>query len=136
MLKLTNNISAIVDTFKMGDILLVYGDMIEAFGESVEWDNYKIFEDDETGAVFTVYDWKRTALYDPALPSVKELKSYSHSISFSIGSNRKGSLEEFKTLLTRHIRYIKSKEDKVDEILLGKAVPPIPKTTSLYTSSF
>lgn len=151
MLKLTNNISAVVDTSKMGDILLVYGDMIEAFGEPVKWDTYMVsgewdsemvssmrwvFEDDETGAVFTVYNYRRIAFYDPALPSVKELRSYSHPISFSIGSNRKGSLEELKTLLTRHIHYIKSKEDKMDEILLGKAVPPIPKATSLYTSSF
>lgn len=151
MLKLTNNISAVVDTSRMEDILLVYRDMIEAFGEPVKWDNYMVsgegvfemvssmqwvFEDDETGAVFTLYNYRRIAFYDPALSSVNELKSYSHPISFSIGSNRKGSLEEFKTLLTRHIHYIKSKEDEVDEILLGKAFPPIPKATSLYTSSF
>ena len=50
------------------------------FGEPVKSDEYKVstewvFEDVETGDVYTLYDWKETNLYSPNYPSVDEFRS-------------------------------------------------------------
>jgi len=99
-------------TSGMGDMMVRYKDLVLAFGEPMESDGYKIsgewvFVEEESGEVFTLYDWKSTDLYDGEGPSVEEFRNYNHPVQFNIGGNHKGSVERFKSLILKQIEYVK-----------------------------
>lgn len=126
----TNNFSIINGTSKLGSISLRYKDIVMAFGDPISFDDYKVsgewvFQDDETGAVFTLYDWKSTYLYDPGLPSVEEFRALEYPVTFNIGGNGKMSVEEFKSLLVKQIEYVKRGENHLDQMLFEHSVPYI-----------
>ena len=59
------------------------------FGEPELDDEYKVsgcwaFTDND-GNVVTVYDWKRTRLYDESLPSVSEFRNSNNPVTFNVG---------------------------------------------------
>jgi hypothetical protein len=99
-------------TSRMGEMQVSYKDLVLAFGEPMESDGYKvsgewIFIDEDNGEVFTIYDWKSTNLYDSDAPSVETFRSLNHPVTFNIGGNHKGSVEEFKSLILTQIEYVK-----------------------------
>lgn len=99
-------------TSLMGYITVKYSDLVLAFGEPMESDGYKvsgewIFIEEESGEVFTIYDWKSTDLYDSDLKSVEEFRALKTKVQFNIGGNHKGSVERFKSLLLKQIEYVK-----------------------------
>jgi hypothetical protein len=116
-------------TSRMGEIELVYSDIVLAFGEPEESDGYKVsgewtFINDETGEVFTLYDWKSTSLYDSDGPSVEAFRACPSPQQFNIGGNHKGSVEEFKQLLRAQIEWVKSGKP-LEMAMLGHAIPLI-----------
>ena len=116
-------------TSRVGDIRLVYSDIVLAFGEPGESDGCKVsgewtFVNDETKHVFTLYDWKSTNLYDSDYPSVEEFRAYPLPVQFNIGGCGKGNVEEFKQLLNAQIKWAKSGRP-LEEALFGRSVPLI-----------
>lgn len=100
-------------TSRMGEIVIAPIDLILAFGQPGESDGYKVsgeytFHDEESGIVFTMYDWKSTSLYDSDYPSPEQLWSSNTPITINIGGNHKGDVEEFKRLILSHIKWIKT----------------------------
>jgi mRNA-degrading endonuclease HigB of HigAB toxin-antitoxin module len=74
-----------------GHILARYRDLERLFGIPNAEDEFKVsgcwvFTDSD-GNVVTLYDWKRTNLYDEALPSVEEFRSNNNPVTFNIGGN-------------------------------------------------
>lgn len=68
MFKLNNNAYSNMTSLK-GYVKIAPSKLVELFGKPIECDGYKvsgeyIFEDKESGEVFTLYDWKSTSLYD------------------------------------------------------------------------
>jgi hypothetical protein len=99
-------------TSLMGYIDVKYSDLVLAFGEPMESDGYKvsgewIFIEEESGEVFTIYDWKSTSLYDSDLKSVEQFRALKCKMTFNIGGNHKGSVERFKSLILKQIEYVK-----------------------------
>lgn len=99
-------------TFRVGDILVSPSDLILLFGKPGKSDGYKIsgeysFHNVTTGAVFTIYDWKCTSLYDSDCPNPEDFWSRAQLITFNIGGNDKGNIEEFKQLIHKQIEWIK-----------------------------
>jgi len=97
MFKVNNNANVCGTSLK-GYITTSYTKLVQLFGEPVESDGYKVsgewlFEDNK-GNVFTIYDWKATALYDsgynPTVEEFRQLPSY----EFHIGGNN-GSYGDF-----------------------------------------
>lgn len=89
-------------TSRTSEIVVSYPRMIEVFGEPVEGDGYKVsgewvFQNEETGEVFTLYDWKSTNLYDSDYLSVSELRA-DESVWLNIGSHGDNAAA-FKTWL-------------------------------------
>ena len=130
MFKVTKDWNVSIGTSEMGNIQLVYSDIVRAFGEPMKSDEYKIsgkwvFHDKEAGVVFTLYDWKSTNLYDPDYPSVEEFRADPEPQTFNIGGNRAMDVEEFKSLLKKQIEWVKRKEDKAEVELVGFASPHI-----------
>lgn len=130
MYSVTRDLSLANGTSYKSSIQLVYSDIVRAFGEPVEFDEYKVsgqwtFHDPSTGAVFTLYDWKSTSLYSSDLPSVTEFRSSSTPAIFNIGGNGIGDVNEFKTLLLKQIEYAKKHEAEIEIALVGFASPYI-----------
>jgi len=121
-------------TSGMGNIEVKYKDLVLAFGEPMESDEFKvsgewIFLEEESGEVFTIYDWKSTNLYDSDLPSVEKFRNLNHAVEFNIGGNHKGSIERFKSLILKQIEYVKT-DNPFREIVLQ-----IPHTEQLALSN-
>lgn len=84
-------------TSKVATLNTTFPELLAAFGLPQESDGYKtsgewVFESSR-GEVFTIYDWKETALYDSSFPSVSQFR---HSITptiFSVGG--RGNPDEF-----------------------------------------
>ena len=62
-----------------GYITLSYKDLRRIFGAPQESDGYKVstewtIKDTVTGRMFSLYDYKETALYDSDLPSVRKFR--------------------------------------------------------------
>lgn len=109
-------------TSGMGEIKVRYKDLVLAFGEPMESDGHKvsgewIFFEEESGEVFTIYDWKSTDLYDDGLPSVERFRASNKAVTFNIGGNHKGSVERFKSLILKQIDYVKT-DNPFREIVL------------------
>jgi hypothetical protein len=94
------------------------------FGESLESDEYKvsgewIFENVETGDVYTLYDWKSTNLYASDLPSVEFFRN-KKSYEFHIGSNTRSNenVKEFIKFLENKVsEYNKNLQKEVDKLI-------------------
>jgi hypothetical protein len=119
-------------TYRVGEIMLVYADIERAFGKPLSGDEFKvsgewIFKDDETGAVFTLYDWKCTNLYDPDAPSVEKFRANPSEQQFNIGGTRQFDVSEFKALLMKQIAYAKRNEAECEIALIGFSAPYIKK---------
>lgn len=71
-----------------GHILARYRDLENLFGTPDLDDEYKVsgcwaFTND--GNIVTLYDWKRTSLYDESLPSVSEFRNSTQPTVFNVG---------------------------------------------------
>ncbi len=67
-------------TYLVGSIHTSYAELVDAFGEPLPGDDYKvssewIIRDTLSGKVFTIYDWKETDLYREDLPTVEKFRS-------------------------------------------------------------
>jgi len=80
-------------TYLVGWIKATYIELAELFGEAEEADENKISGHwrfvDEDGNVFTLYDWKKTNLYDFSSPSVEEFRKCNLPSTFNIGGKDK-----------------------------------------------
>lgn len=83
-------------TSLQGYVTVPFSKLVAIFGEPGESDGYKVaFEWDlkfADGTVATVYDWKRTNLYDGDLPEPAELRSTDWS-EWNIGGRSKRAVE-------------------------------------------
>ena len=112
-------------TSLMGEIKLVYSDIVLAFGQPDDADEYKIsgewvFYNSLTSEVYTLYDWKSTNLYDKFLPSVSKFRLDTKPQTFHIGGNRIGDVDEFILFLKQKIQYAKVDKIFENEVLLSK----------------
>lgn len=80
--------------------------LVATFGEGEESDGYKVaaeyyFKSKKTNAIFTLYDWKSTSLYDHCYVSPKTLYASTKPYDFHIGGNDKSKkeVESFKKWL-------------------------------------
>jgi hypothetical protein len=122
MLKVINDGEFSNGTSRQGDIQVKYKDLVLAFGEPMESDGYKVsgewvFLNEETGDVFTLYDWKSTSLYNHSLPSVETFRNRDIAMQFNIGGHGSSNLESFKRFLLRQIEYAKL-DKPFEEIVL------------------
>lgn len=60
---------------------------------------------DDSGALFCLYDWRRTDLYSPQLPLVSEFRAYRGKHIFRIESTRGGNIFEFIKWLREKLGY-------------------------------
>ena len=109
-------------TSRVGEIEVVYKDLVAAFGEPGESDGHKVsgewcFVNSETGEAYTLYDWKSTCLYDDMLPSVERFRANPRPQWFNIGGNGRGDVKEFKRMMLAHIKWIKMHKPFEDAIL-------------------
>jgi hypothetical protein len=113
MFKVCNDWNVCNGTSRVGEMQVVYKDLILAFGEPMESDEHKVsgewlFYNSETDEVFTLYDWKMTNLYDSYLPSVESLRTQDKVITVNIGGNHKGDINNFKTFVKAQINFAKT----------------------------
>lgn len=109
-------------TSRMGQMEIAPTDLVLAFGSPGESDGYKVsgeytFHDEESGVVFTLYDWKSTSLYDDSLPSPEELWAETGLVQINIGGNHKGDVEEFKRMIRQHIEWVKTGKPFETEVI-------------------
>jgi hypothetical protein len=107
-------------THRQGEIMISPALVVKAFGPPNEDDGYKVsgsyvFQNTETGEVFTLYDWKMTDLYFGSGPSPEELWSSEEEVQLNIGG--KTDCFEFKQKLKEHIEWIKLHKPFETEIL-------------------
>lgn len=74
-----------------GRIQTSYAQLVEAFGEPIQGDGYKVSGEwvfsGLDGEVFTIYDWKSTDLYDEQALSVEEFRAQP-SAEFNVGGSK------------------------------------------------
>lgn len=109
-------------TSRVGEVKLVFADIVKAFGTPIESDGYKVsgewlFFNEATDEFFTLYDWKMTSLYDEDCPSVEEMRANPNPQQFNIGGCGKGNAHEFKDLLIKHIEWVKTGKPFEQEVL-------------------
>lgn len=114
-------------TSRMGDMMIAPADLVLAFGQPGESDGHKVsgeytFHDEESGVVFTLYDWKSTSLYDSSGPSPDKFWSKTIPVPINIGGNHKGGVEEFKQMIKSHIQWVKTGKPFEQEVI-GLANP-------------
>lgn len=112
-------------TSRIGEIKLLYSDIVKAFGEPDESDEYKIsgewvFHNPETNEVYTLYDWKSTNLYDSFLPGVREFRNSKTPVTFNIGGYQVNDILNFKMFLKSQIDYAKVGKAFEDVVLNSK----------------
>jgi hypothetical protein len=77
-----------------------YQELVTLLGEPEECDGYKVSGEwamrDTEGNVVTVYDWKRTNLYDSGYPSVKQFRAQQYPSTFNIGGHDGHAAENFR----------------------------------------
>lgn len=77
-------------TCLQGEFDCSYSELVAAIGKpNSSGDGYKVstewvLADDETGRVFTIYDWKETSMYDRSLPSSVSLRA-APTVNWHIG---------------------------------------------------
>ena len=91
-------------THKIGEIHIRFLDLVTMFGMPEESDGYKVSGEwrftSDSGKVFTIYDWKRTHLYDSSLPSVEEFREYPEAQQFSVGGHEMAGIGDFVRWVT------------------------------------
>lgn len=90
-------------TSLQGYVSASYASLVEAFGEPSEADGYKVssewsFEDPDTKEVFSLYDYKETALYDDDLPSVERFRER-ELFDWHIGARGNGGVDTFASFI-------------------------------------
>jgi len=77
-----------------------YQELVTLLGEPENGDDYKVSGEwvvkDEDGNVCTLYDWKRTRLYDSSLPSVAAFRAERYPTTFNIGGHSGYAAENFR----------------------------------------
>jgi hypothetical protein len=90
-----------------------YGELVTLLGEPEECDGYKVSGEwavkDKDGNVCTVYDWKRTRLYDFALPSVEVFRAMKYPTTFNIGGHSGYAAENFRHQLELQLLALRNK---------------------------
>lgn len=98
-----------------GYITTTFGALEKAFGAPHDSDGYKVsgewcFHDDD-GNEFTIYDWKRTSLYDSEYPTVSELRNSTKPDDFNIGGDS-GDIAAFIKFLESKVKGAKGRSDR------------------------
>lgn len=77
-----------------------FQELVTLLGEPEQGDDYKVSGEwvvkDKDGNVCTVYDWKRTRLYDFTLPSVEVFRAMKYPTTFNIGGHNGYAAENFR----------------------------------------
>lgn len=102
--------ASIGGTFRVGTLIAAPSDLRAVFGEPMESDGHKVsgeyvFASPDGSAVFTVYDYKATSLYDNDLPEPVDFWSSRTPFDFSIGGRERGpQLAAFEAWLASALR--------------------------------
>ena len=89
-------------TSLVGEIDIKPSKIVEAFGNPDPSDGYKVsgeyvFLSEDEKAVFTLYDWKWTTLYDETNPfTPEEFWNHTEKLSLNIGGHSDVALPHFK----------------------------------------
>jgi hypothetical protein len=111
-----NKTGSVQGTTYLGNIDISPNELKKTFGNPDPSDEYKIsgeyaFITEDEKALYTIYDWKMTTLYDKNLShKPKEFWKLKRKESFNIGGNNKGSFFHFKRFIKREIRNNSLKE--------------------------
>lgn len=77
-----------------------FQELVTLLGEPEQGDDYKVSGEwavkDRGGNVCTVYDWKRTNLYDPDYPTVAQFRAGKRPITFNIGGHNQMAAARFR----------------------------------------
>ncbi len=88
--KKLNNLDDTYGLSHKTDVQLIPSQLIETFGNPLTSDEYKVsgeyvFKNKKDGAVFTLYDWKYTSLYDSSALTPDEFWKLKTPVWFNIG---------------------------------------------------
>lgn len=90
-----------------------YRELVTLLGEPEECDGYKVSGEwvvkDKDGNVCTVYDWKRTRLYDEGLPTVRQFRAEKYPSTFNIGGHSGLAAENFRHQLELQLLELRTK---------------------------
>lgn len=90
-----------------------FQELVTLLGEPEQGDDYKVSGEwvvkDKDGNVCTVYDWKRTRLYDFTLPSVEVFRAMKYPTTFNIGGHDGYAAENFRHELELQLLALRNK---------------------------
>ena len=90
-----------------------FQELVTLLGEPQQGDDYKVSGEwvvkDKDGNVCTVYDWKRTRLYDFTLPSVEVFRAMKYPTTFNIGGHNGYAAENFRHELELQLLALRAK---------------------------
>jgi len=121
MFKVNNNANA-SGTHLHGHIKAVYADLEKAFGEPADGDDYKVSGEwtfTNGKDVVTLYDWKKTCLYDPCLQPVADMRADSDPQVFNVGAKNPMAVLEFFEFLRSKIPTVETTTERYGFIKLG-----------------
>lgn len=113
-------------TSRVGQMDIAPSQLILAFGQPGESDGHKVsgeytFVHDESGVVFTIYDWKSTSLYDGYGPSPEAFWAGTEAVQMNIGGNdaARGLVHEFIAKVIAHVKYVETGKP-FEQVVLGQ----------------
>lgn len=115
---------------RMGQAEFVFSDLVLAFGMPGKSDEYKVsgewvFHNSETNECFTIYDWKKTNLYDSDAPSIQQFRANPNPQVFNIGGNHVGFVSDFIALVNAQIEWVNTHKP-FEQIVIGETKPISP----------
>ena len=102
-------------TYRIGSITLVPRRLVDRFGPPSDADGYKVSGQyrfvDQAGLVYTLYDWKRTSLFNDGLaegeesssPTPEEFWGNENPDQLQIGGRKGCDVEAFKNWLKEQV---------------------------------
>ena len=107
-----NNDLNIQGTSLAGEIRAYYTELTTLFGKADEGDSYKTvsewcFEEQDSGAVITLYDYKETSAYSSGYPSVDDFKTGKFAIEYHIGAKSPDTARRFEQFLREKLELLR-----------------------------
>lgn len=95
-------------TSLQGYVRVAAADLVARFGQPEKSDGYKVSGEylftDETGRVFTIYEYKETSLYDGDGPSPQAFWSSTVPFNFHIGAMSKDGVDTFAAWIQEQVQ--------------------------------
>lgn len=108
MFKRSDDFDLLYNTHLVGHVNIAPAKLRKIFGEPDCGDDYKIsgeylFVSVDGDAVFSIYDWKSTSLYDGIDPSPAEFWASEYPHEFNIGGQDNKHLAAFRQFILSHL---------------------------------